>query len=116
MKQRVNRACHLVVARFKSHELDVEDQTSIGGNGRRIAALTIGQVRRDLQATLLTDAHAQETLIPALDNGARSESESEWSAALETSIELSTVFEFALLRHTIRKIGDVNRLQPNLNN
>jgi hypothetical protein len=104
-----------VVVRFKSHELDVEDQASIGGNSRRIAALTIGQVRRDLQATLLADTHAQETLIPALDDCARSESEGEGSTALETSVEFSAVFELTLSLHRIR-IDDVNRLQPNLNN
>lgn len=105
----------LVVGRLESHELDVEDQASIGGDSRRIAALTIGQVRRDLQATLLADAHAQEALIPTLDYCTRSESEGEGCTALETSVELSAVFEFTLILHRVR-IDDVNRLQPNLNN
>ena len=58
-------------------EFNVEQQRSVGRNRRRTTLRAVGQVRRDHKPPLTAYAHADEALVPALDNASRSESKDE---------------------------------------
>lgn len=57
-------------------ELDVEDQSAVGGNaGKGTAA--VGKVRGDGETTLTTNSHASNTDVPTLDHLTLAELEGE---------------------------------------
>lgn len=53
---------------FNLHEFRFEDQRGVRWDFVAGARFTVAQLWRNDQATLLADAHAQQTLIPAFDN------------------------------------------------
>lgn len=64
-----------------AQELDVEDESAVGGNPVVLLA-SVRVLGRDSESALTTDLHVGETNLPALDNLSLSELEREWGAAL----------------------------------
>jgi hypothetical protein len=72
-------------------ELRVEDERRSGGDAQRDALVAVGELGRDLQLPLLPDAHAEDALVPALDDGALAELEVQRLASLVAVAELRPV-------------------------
>lgn len=61
---------------FDLQQLDIEDQLGVGWDAGN-ALLAVREMRRDRDAALATDGHAGDTDIPALDDLALAQLESE---------------------------------------
>lgn len=76
-------------------ELDVEDQIGLGRDGAFAAIFSVGELVRDVEATLAADAHAGEASVPAGDDavGTVSEGDGFLAGVIEGGVELGAVGE-----------------------
>ena len=56
-----------LIATVDANQLDIKDQSGASGDRRAHGAGAIGQLGRDRQLALLSNAHIEQSLIPALD-------------------------------------------------
>jgi|GEM_PF-30801 len=75
------------------HELDFEDERSVGRNAARDAVGAVAEMSGDRKAALLAFAHADDAHVPALDDHADAADELERLAAIKTGVELRAVLE-----------------------
>lgn len=78
-------------------ELGLEDEGGVGGDDATDSAVAVGEVRGDSELALLANLHAEETLIPALDDLALANGEVERLAAVVASVELLAAGEDTLV-------------------
>jgi hypothetical protein len=90
---------------LEGQQLDVEVQSRIRGNHIACAVGTIGELRREDEPGLLSDAHLGHSLVPAPDDLAGPQLEGEGLSAVSGAVELFAVGEGAGVVH-----GDVASL------
>lgn len=78
---------------FDVDKLSLEDESGVGGDDTTDAAGAIGELRVDSELALLANLHAEEALVPALDDLAGADSEVKGVATVEAGIELLAVDE-----------------------
>lgn len=79
------------------NELGLEDECRVGGDNAADSAVAIRKMRRNRQLALLADFHAQEALVPALNDLALTNRETERLAAVIAGVKLVAVGEGALV-------------------
>src|SRR5258708_25424297 len=89
---RWNRLLHL-------EQLDVEDQRGVGRDDAGGAPRAVAHGRRDDQAPLPADAHADHTAIPPLNHLPSAQAKLEWLAAVARGVELCAIGEPARIMH-----------------
>ena len=78
-------------------ELRLEDQSRVGGDDATDGPVSVGQIGSDGQLALLADLHAEEALVPALDDLAGADLETKGLLAVVARVELLAVGEGALV-------------------
>jgi len=74
-------------------ELSLEDERRVGRDDTAHGAVSVGKVGGDGELALLADLHAEEALIPALDDLALADSEVERRATVVAGVELGAISE-----------------------
>merc|ERR1719494_275396 len=77
------------------NQLDFKVESSSTRDDVTSTLVSIAKSRRDDQLPLLTDAHAQDSLVPALDHLTNSDLELERLASVVTRVELGSRLEGA---------------------
>jgi hypothetical protein len=91
----------LLFAQNRSHdllnldELGLEDESRVGGDDTADSTAAIGKIGGNSELALLAHLHAEEALIPALDDLAITDSELERVTAVVAGVELLAVGESA---------------------
>jgi hypothetical protein len=99
---------HRLLARvdaLDANELRLEDESRVGLDDGTHSAVAVGEVGGDGQLALFVQLHAEESLIPALDDLASTDGEVERVATLVAGIELGAVQERALVVHIDRVVA-----------
>lgn len=77
-------------------QLRFEDERRATGNFVTSTGAAIAQLWRNDQATLLAFAHAQQSLVPALNHLTRAQCERQWLTAWNAAVELEAIFQSTL--------------------
>src|SRR4051794_6582602 len=91
-----------------AQELDVEVQFRLRRDGRRPALLAVRELVRDLELPRPADLHADEALVPPLDDLAAADAEAERVAAVLAAVELLAILERAGVMH-LDGVADLDR-------
>src|SRR3954463_1314634 len=76
-------------------KLGLENERRVGRDDTPHSAVAIRQVGSDGELALLADLHAEQALVPALDDLAFADGEGERVAAVEAGVELLAIGEGA---------------------
>jgi hypothetical protein len=74
-------------------ELSLKDERRVGRDDTADGAVSVGEVGGDGELAPLADLHAEEALIPALDDLALADGEVERLAAIVAGVELGAIGE-----------------------
>lgn len=84
-----------------AQQLRLENQRASRGN-RTNTLIAVRQTRWNRQLPALANAHAQQPLVPTVDDLVGAELELEWPPAVEVGVELRAVSQRALVLHRDR--------------
>lgn len=84
---------------LNAHQLRLEDEGGIGRDDLASTALAVAELRGDGELALLANLHAQETLVPALDDLPGANLKLERLAALVACVKLLAVRQRAPVMH-----------------